>query len=246
MNAAAQRRLTPVLVGITGVFGALLLLLLAGVGRGVHWGESRPTAPLPETHDKGLPPPLPLSQFAAVWQQPLFSADRKPVLRAGAGGASLGDLQLTGIILMPSLHMALLHEKSGDSEVRVREGETLPDGSWRLAELKPRSAIFESPTGRTELELPAGAPIDVPKSTAGEAQAAQPAPAGPPPSLPPGAMRMVTGPVPAPGGTAPSAPNTTNPPPASNDVQADRLRLLKEAIQKRRVQQSAAPSEGAH
>ena len=246
MNAAAQRRLTPVLGGIAAVFGVLLLLLLVGIGRGVHWGEPRPIAPLPETHDKGMPTPLPLSQFAAVWQQPLFNADRKPALRAGAGGANLGDLQLTGIILMPSLHMALLHEKSGDSEVRVREGETLPDGSWRLVELKPRSAIFESSTGRTELDLPAGAPIDVPKSASGEAQAAQPPPAGPPPSLPPGSMRMMTGPVPAQGGAMPGTPNTTNPPPASNDAQADRLRLLKEAIQKRRVQQSAAPSEGAH
>ncbi|MHA6204852.1 hypothetical protein ACXU4B_10540 [Dyella soli] len=236
MNAAAQRRLTPVLGGAAVLCGVLLLLFLAGLGRGVHWGEPRPMAPLPEIHDKGLPAPLPLSQFSAVWQQPLFSPDRKQSLHAASGGASLGDMQLTGIILTPSLHMALLHDKSGANEVRVHEGDALPDGSWRLAELKPRSAVFESASGRTELELPAGAPIDMP---AGSASAQAPAQAAAGQVLPPGAVRMLGGPVPATGQPAAS-------PTATNDTQADRLRLLKEAIQKRRVQQQAASPEGAH
>lgn len=237
MNAAAQRRMTPVLGVLAVIFGALLLTLLAGVGRGVHWGPPRTASPLPETRDQGLPPPLPLAQFAAVWQQPLFSPDRKPAMRTASGGASLGEMQLTGIILTPGLHMALLHDKSGNHEVRVREGDSLPDGSWRLAELKPRSAVFESGGGRTELELPAGAPIDVPNDTAAPAQAGANAPAA---ALPPGGMRVMTGPVAAPNAPAPgaTAPNT-------NDAQTDRIRLLKEAIQKRRAQQAANPT-GAH
>lgn len=232
MNAASQRRLTPVLGSVAGVAGGLLLLLLAGVGHGVTWGAPRPVPPLPEAHAQGLPPPLPLTQFAAVWQQPLFNPDRKPGLRAASGGASLGDMQLTGIILTPGLHMALLHDKSGDHEVRVREGDSLPDGSWRLAELKPRAAVFESAGGRTELELPAGAPIDMPKAETANGVAATPP--STPTTLPPGAMQMSTGPVsPA---QAMGAPES----------QSDRIRQLKEAIQKRRSQQQAAPSEGAH
>ena len=243
MNAAAQRRLTPVLGGIAVVLGVLLLLLLAGIGRGVHWGPSRAAAPLPETHDQGLPPPVPLEQFTAVWQQPLFSPDRKPAMHTASGGASLGDMQLTGIILTPGLHMALLHDKSGDHEVRVREGDSLPDGSWRLAELKPRAAVFESGSGRTELELPAGAPIDAPK---GESPVPAQAVANPPQAAPPsGGLRMMTGPIqpqngPVPGAAAsPSNPN-------AGDAQSDRIRQLKEAIQKRRAQQQAATPEGAH
>jgi general secretion pathway protein N len=235
MNAAAQRRLTPMLGGAAAVASLVLLLLLAGVGRGVQWGAPRPVPPLPEAHDRGLPPPVPLAQFAAVWQQPLFNPDRKPSLRAASGGASLGDMQLTGIILTPSLHMALLHDKSGDHEVRVREGETLPDGSWRLTELKPRSAVFESAGGRTQLDLPAGAPIDMPKNAAPNAAAPASGPA--PASLPLGAMQV--GPVPAVSNAGGTAPSTAEP-------QSERLRQLKEAIQKRRAQQLAAPSEGAH
>ncbi len=241
MNAAAQRRLTPVLGIVAVLFGALLLVLLAGVGRGVSWGAARPAAPLPPTHDQGLPPPVPLAQFSAVWTQPLFSNDRKPTMHAAAGGASLGDMQLTGIILTPPLHMALLRDKSGEHEVRVRQGEALPDGSWRLVDLKPRSAVFESGTGRTELELPAGAPIDMPKADGNATPAPPPQPG------------MAVGPVPAPqSGPMFNTANPTNTPnpalqsPNGVDSQADRIRLLKEAIQKRRAQQQAATPEGAH
>lgn len=242
MNAAAQRRLTPLLGGVAVLFGALLLTLLAGVGRGVSWGPERAATPLPPAHDQGLPPPVPLAQFSAVWMQPLFSNDRKPTMHTAAGGASLGDMQLTGIILTPPLHMALLRDKSGEHEVRVRQGEALPDGSWRLVDLKPRSAVFESSTGRTELQLPAGAPIDMPKGDGN---------APPPPPAPNG---MATGPVPAAPQNGPmfNAANPTNTPnpalqsPNGADSQADRIRMLKEAIQKRRAQQQAATPEGAH
>ncbi len=154
-------------------------------------------------------------------------------------------MQLTGIILTPTLHMALLRDKNGEHEVRLREGDTLPDGSWRLAELKPRAAIFESASGRTELSLPAGAPIDMPKG-ATAANGMLPSPAQPPAPMPPGAVRMMTGPVPpSPSTSLPNA-NAPGTPQTNADMQSDRIRQLKEAIQKRRAEQSAAPSEGAH
>src|SRR6185437_735441 len=116
-------------------------------------------------------------EFAPVWQQSLFSPDRKPEAHAASGGSSLGDLALTGIILTPQLHMALLHDKNGNKELRLREGQSLPDGSLSLVEVKPRSVILDSAQGRTELKLPAGAPIDAAKAvppTAASAMAADP------------------------------------------------------------------------
>ncbi|HEY0197484.1 MAG TPA: hypothetical protein VGC19_02940 [Rhodanobacter sp.] len=167
MNAASQRRLTPVLAIVVMLFGLLFVLLLSGMGRRVHWGRSRPAAPLPEAGNPvDLPRVMPLDQFALVWQKPLFSPDRKPVSRAIDGGSNLGDLNLTGIVLTPRLHMALLHDKNGDRQVRLREGESLPDGSVKLVEVRPRSALFDAAGGRTELKLPAGAPIDNPKGGA--------------------------------------------------------------------------------
>jgi len=244
MNAAAQRRLTPLLGSVAAVFALLLLLLLMGVGRTVQWGPPRPAERLPEAHDQGLPPPVPLAQFAAVWTQPLFNPDRKPSLRAANGGASLGDMQLTGIILTPTLHMALLRDKSGEHQVRVRQGDALPDGSWKLVELKPRSAVFESGTGRTALDLPAGAPIDVAKPEGNNASNGN----LPPPVQQPGTMAV--GPVPpvqnAPAINNANAPNPALQSPNGVDSQADRIRQLKEAIQKRRAQQQAAAPEGAH
>ena len=60
--------------------------------------------------------------------------------------------------------MALLHDKNGDRHIHLHEGESLPDGSIKLVEVKPRSAVFDSSAGRAELKLPAGAPIDQPKA----------------------------------------------------------------------------------
>ncbi|MBT2117505.1 general secretion pathway protein GspN [Dyella sp. LX-66] len=250
MNAAAQRRLTPVLGGIAGVLALLLCVLLAGVGRGVHWNPPRPTEPLPDMHDSAadLPRPLPLEQFGIVWQQPVFNPDRKPITRAAKGGASLGEMQLTGIILTSKLHMALLHTRGQDADVRVAEGASLPDGSWKLVEVKPRSAVFESGSGRTELELPAGAPIDAPKAD-GQPPPLQQQPSNMtgPIAVPPGAVQRV-GP-----GIAPQPPpdgNEPRPQQADSSLQAERIRQLKAAIQKRRAeqqqQQQAGNPEGAH
>ena len=166
MNAASQRRLTPVLAGIAVVLGIVLVTLLSGLGRKVHWDKIRPPAALPPSTDaSNLPATRPLESFALVWQKPLFSPDRKPIARVADGGTSLGDLSLTGIILTSDLRMALLHDKSGDREIRLREGEATPDGSVKLVEVRPRSALFDASGGRTELKLPAGAPIDQPKGT---------------------------------------------------------------------------------
>ena len=41
MNAANQRQLTPWLVALVVLLGAVLLLLLAGIGRGARWDAPR-------------------------------------------------------------------------------------------------------------------------------------------------------------------------------------------------------------
>ncbi|TPG45875.1 general secretion pathway protein GspN [Rhodanobacter glycinis] len=247
MNAANQRQLTPILVAIAVLLGAALLLLLSGVGRGARWDAPRSLAPLPPAGSAAsLPQPLPLQQFALVWQKPLFSPDRKPVAHAANGGSSLGDLELTGIILTPGLRMALLHDKNGDRQVRLHEGESLPDGSVTLVEVHPRSALFDSSAGRTELKLPAGAAIDERKPDAAANPDRQGADAD-------ALMRVV------PGGAGTGRPDDRSgngrgimSPPMGTPAQrptpdhpaesaADRLRMN---IQKRRAARAAAAHEG--
>jgi general secretion pathway protein N len=236
MNAAAQRRLTPMFAATVAVFGLLLLSMLFGVGRGVRWDAPRVTPPLPAAHPVTLPTPPVLQTYAQVWEHPLFSGDRKPIVSSGgdSGGVSLGDLQLTGVILTPTLHMALLgpsHDTKGDEsqEVRVKEGANVPDTTWKLIKVLPRSAIFASSSGRTELKLPAGAPIDQPASNPAAQDAI-------PMNGPPG-MQMqnhAMPPPPAPGG-----------PMLPNDAQAQRLQKLRAAILKQRSQQ-AGNAQGEH
>lgn len=226
MNAANQRQLTPVLGALAVLLGVVLLLLLSGIGRGVQWDAPRALAALPPAGNPAdLPQPLPLQQFALVWQKPLFSPDRKPVAHAADGGSSLGDLALTGIILTPDVRMALLHDKNGDRQVRLHEGESLPDGSVKLVEVRPRSALFDSSAGRTELKLPAGAPIDV-GNTAAAANAG------------PGAgtiMRVV------PGAAGTGTPQQE---PAPNPAVKSAVDQLRQNIQKRRAAHAAAANEG--
>lgn len=257
MNAAGRRRLTPMLLALALLLGALFLLLLAGIGRGVYWAPPRPPAPLPAWHPAALPVPVPLEQFAQVWQQPLFSPDRKPVAQAGSGGGQLGDMQLTGIILTPALHMALLQDKQGNGtkEVRVREGATLPDGSWTLVELQPRAAVFESSSGRTELRLPAGAPITAAAGSApapgSSAQIPNELPAGSESARPPlDPLNMKKGDG-NPNGNPADGGGDGNPSggrklsalrgAASTEAQqAQRIRQLRAAILQRRAAQAAA------
>ena len=235
MNAASQRRLTPFYAATVAVFGVLLLSMLFGVGRGVRWDAPRVTPPLPAAHPITLPTPPMLQTYAQVWEHPLFSSDRKPIVSSGgdSGGVSLGDLQLTGVILTPTLHMALLgptHDTKGDEsqEVRVKEGTNVPDTSWKLIKVLPRSAIFASPSGRSELKLPAGAPIDQPAMN----NAAQEAiPMGGPPGM---QMQNHAMPPPPPGG-----------PMQPNPAQAERLQKLRAAILKQRAQQ-AGNAQGEH
>ncbi len=241
MNAADQRRLTPVLVALVVLLGALLLLLLAGLGRGVRWDTPRTPLPLPPAgRPANLLQPVPLQQYALVWQRPLFSPDRKPVARTADGGSNLGDLELTGIILTPELRMALLRDRNGDHrEVRVREGASLPEGGATLLEVHPRSAVFASSAGRTELKLPAGAPFDGQKA-AGPATA-------PPPAAPADAMisigsrgagrqGMSSG-----GGRDPQAL-----PPSADPTRQKGLDQLRENIQKRRAAKAAAANQEVH
>ncbi|KZC35998.1 general secretion pathway protein GspN [Rhodanobacter sp. FW510-R12] len=242
MNAASQRQLTPWLVALVLLLGAVLLLLLAGLGRGVRWDAPRQPPPLPPTGRQAeLPTPVPLPQYAQVWQKPLFSPDRKPAARAD-GGSSLGDLELTGILLTPGLRMALLQDRNGDRQVRLREGETLPDGSVKLVELRPRSALFDSPAGRTELKLPAGAPIDAPRAAAETRD--QPAGAA--------AMQLAPDEGKEAAGRSGSGQGTIAPPrraaspAAPSSAAASAAERLRRNIQQRRAGRAAAAHEGEH
>ena len=263
MNAADQRKLTPALAALTAALGAGVLLLVAGVGRGAHWDPPVLLPPLPTAAAaRKAPPTKALQQFAMVWQKPLFNPDRQPLARATDGRSSIGDFTLTGVIMTPTLRMALLHDRNGNKELRVHEGQASVDGSVTLVEVRARSAVFDSTAGRVELYLPSGAPIDARTPTTATAGVDK----GPPidsramaAMTPPDAAAMANGRIGdsralgmqppgevqhAPQAAGPRADTTraptNHPTPASS---ADRTRA---AILQRRAAQAASSPEGVH
>lgn len=245
MNAAGQRRLTPVLGGVVIVLVGALCVLAAGVGRGVRWDDPAGPQPLPATRPVAMPTPVPLVRFAEVWQRPLFMADRKPVAAAGDddNASNIGDLELTGIIVTPGLRMALLRDKGKDVTVRVKEGSPLAEGHWTLASLTPRSAIFDNGGEHRELTLKVSAPDALAKDTRRPGNGpGQPPQATPVQPLPPGAMRVE--PSQSSGMTGPALPRPVDAgarqsPPRQDDdaLQRARIEALKQAVQKRRMEQ---------
>ncbi|MET0255117.1 MAG: hypothetical protein ABWZ85_10190 [Luteibacter sp.] len=247
MNAAGQRRLTPVLAGVALVLVATLGVFALGVGRGVQWDEPGEPQALPAARPVAMPVPVPLARFAEVWQRPLFMADRKPVAAAGDddNASNIGDLELTGIIMTPDLRMALLRDKGKDSTVRVKEGTALAEGHWTLASLTARSAVFDNGGEHRELTLKVSAPEALSKDArrpgAVPGQPGQPGqPPQPPQALPPGAMRIeqptgMTGPA----LPHPATAGSRQPPPRQDDdaLQRARIDALKQAVQKRRMEQ---------
>lgn len=182
MNAADRRRLTPTLGIVAAVLVLLLIALWVGLGRGSHWHDYAAAPPRLPPVGSTLPPPVvpPLEQFAAVWQHPLFSPDRKPELAtAGGKGATSGDLKLTGVIMLPGLHMAILHDKTSGKDYRVREGQP-SKGAPVLVELHPHSAVVDASGSHLQLQLIPGPSPDA-GNTSTEADSndtgAQPVPA---------------------------------------------------------------------
>lgn len=236
MNHARQRRLTPVLAVLVVVLGALWVALLGGLGSTPRWDAPRTATTLPPaTSGANLPSPVPLAQFALVWQKPLFSPDRKPAAHAADGGSSLGDLTLTGVILTRDLRMALLRDRQTGTEVRLRVGESLPNGGATLVELRARAALFDAPSGRTELKLPAGAPIDGGKADAASG-AATPRGTGADAPSRDGGQPPDEAPVPPRSRTNEATPAAATP--------SSAVRRLRETINKRRAAQAAAANQG--
>ena len=222
MNAADRRRLTPALAITCAVLALLLIILWAGLGRGVHWDDTAEPARLPPARAASPPPSVPpLQDFANVWEHPLFSPDRKPIVGSSDSGeeAQSGNVELTGVILLPDLRMALLRERSGGRTLRIREGQSA--GGVTVIEIKPRSAVVDAGGSRSELALKPGA---APPPKEGDN-----APAGPTPFETVQGDDAVTQPQ----------PEATAPMQAQPTTGEARARMLKARIEQRRRQAEA-------
>lgn len=142
---------------------AVLVWLLALLGMGRHASSLDPDQaqlpPLPQPSTRASTPAPPLGQFDQIVSRPLFSDDRRPrpFSLQGDGGAESAqafDFVLSSVLITPQVRLAILQSPDRSKSLRVKLGEA-PESqpSWRLAELSPRSAVFEGPEGRRTMEL---------------------------------------------------------------------------------------------
>lgn len=227
MNAADRRRLTPSLGIVAAVLLLVLIALWLGLGRAAYWHDGAAPPKLPPL-GTSLPAPTvpPLEQYAAVWQHPLFNPSRTPEAAAGNGDEATGDLQLTGVIMLPDLKMAILHDKTNNKDYRVIEGQPTRGGP-ALVELHPRSAVVETSGSRVTLQLIPGPSPDASTPVQGEAQ--------PPQSAEQGASAMVSRQAPSDAGRA--VPRAGPGGQASAEARARQLKARIEAARRRAARQ---------
>lgn len=152
---------TWLLATVAGWALATWVLALAGMGGRIAPlpDDAAGAAPLPRPAPPAEPPLGPLAQYAQVGERPLFTSDRRPQPFSLQQPDQPGEQRsfeyvLTGVLLGPSLQMAVLQPAGGGEPERIRVGESPRElGSWRLVELHPRSAVFEGPDGTRALDL---------------------------------------------------------------------------------------------
>lgn len=145
--------LTLTLLAGTALLTATTVGLLLGAGQTPEWlpaGETREWAPAakPPTIE-----PLPPQAVALVWQQSMFSPDRKPDLVTGKNQpSSLDGIRLSGVIIEGQAQWVLLRMPD-KRNLKLAVGSTLDNG-WTLTAATPQQATFSHQGQTRELRLP--------------------------------------------------------------------------------------------
>jgi len=197
MSVRGAKLLTLVLAGACGALLLLVFALQFGLGRGYGWSASDDDA-LAAVGSGAIdrqPFKLPAENtFAETTERPLFNEDRKPTPEAPPEDAKPApptvplNVSLTGVILTPQVHIALLHDNGKNDQMSIKEGMPLQGdlGGWTLTKVKERSAMFKESSG-DEVEVELSTAVAGPKPGAAPARPNGAAPATPPgtPKSPP-------------------------------------------------------------
>lgn len=165
-----------VLAAACGVLFLLAVAMQFGFGRGYSWLPIESQPPLPATAaaiDRTAFKLPPESEFAATQERPLFNADRQPTPETADEPDTPPppkvplNVALTGVILTPDLHVAMVHDKSRNVDIALKEGMPLEgdQGGWTLTHVNPRSAVFRE-SGGDEVEVELSTAVAGPKPNA--------------------------------------------------------------------------------
>lgn len=224
MSVQGAKVVTLVLAASCGVLLLLAFALQIGLGRGYRWlsaDEDEVGAVGGGAVDRQpfkLPPE---ANFAETTARPLFNDDRKPTpdvpeAPVAAAPSTPLNISLTGVILTPQLHLAMIHDNAKNDPFSVKEGMPLPGdlGGWTLTKVKERSALFREASG-DEVEVELTTAVASPKP-------------GTPPPRPAGAAPAVPGAAPQFGPKPPA--------PAARPPEAAQAEQMQRRIEERRKQ----------
>lgn len=238
------------------------VLALSGMGGRVALLADDPglLQPLPQV--KPSPPERlgPIGEYAEIASRPLFTQDRRPhpfslLPESEDAEDNRFDYVLTSVLLTPQLRMAIIQPSEGGDSIRVKLDNASDDlPAWRLVAIDARSAVFEGPGGRQQLQLrvfdgTGGEPpteIQAPPPDAAPA----PAPAGTkaPAAKSPGGLQVVE---PRRGGAAqptpasPATPARRDADPGQDRDSQSQLDAVRQRIEARRAQLRAAAQDDA-
>lgn len=152
------RPASALLAGLAAWALCLVVLALLGLGGrvGPHPSNGALTPALPVVTLDAVGSRLgPASDYLEVGNRPLFSRDRRPApMTAETGDAQVPlEVNLTSVLITPTLKLAIVQNLSDGASRRVRLGETIEGTAWRLVVLEPRRAVFEGPDGQRDLGL---------------------------------------------------------------------------------------------
>ena len=159
-----SQMITVALAATCGVLLLLAFVLELGVGRGYRWWtmEAEESAPRQDQMERASFKLQAWDDYASIHQRPVFNEDRRPTPPAppevdtGKPIPKLTTVTLSGVILTPRVHVALIVENGKAQSTAVKEGGSLPGdlNAWTLIKVKPRGAVFKNAVGEeAELEL---------------------------------------------------------------------------------------------
>lgn len=165
MATTSQRLPTLLLAAFAGWSLLVMFVVYAGLGGrySLHPDDASRVPELPRLDLSRAQNPLgAMAEYAQVGERPLFNADRRPIPVPAAPGvvaepaaAVALDVTLTSVILSGDMKIAIVLDKKTNKTQSVKVGATLQgdQSGWKLIELASRKAVFEGPSGRSEVEL---------------------------------------------------------------------------------------------
>jgi len=160
----------PAAVVLAAMCGGLLVIaLLLGVLWSFPPSASAPGAANDSTVVSLNIPQLensePIEAYAVITERPVFNESRLPVLEDNLGDedelqeeedVDAPDVQLAGVVITPSIRMAMLKSAELPQSLVAFEGQPLEGdfGSWQVSQIQPRQVTLSSASGETfELKL---------------------------------------------------------------------------------------------